>query len=113
MRSSLIWVCTVCSDLSVPIFKIITVVTTAADDIHIYFIILFLRKQGLIFHVNPLLGRGLNESLSLIFFKKIKVKKKKINVVSSNFLLGALRVQSCGKDLLLVGSLKIMVTGLY
>ena len=25
MRSSLIWVCTVCSDLSVPIFKIITV----------------------------------------------------------------------------------------
>ena len=26
MRSSLIWVCTVCSDLSVPIFKIITVV---------------------------------------------------------------------------------------
>ena len=25
MRSSLIWVCTVCSDLTVPIFKIITV----------------------------------------------------------------------------------------
>ena len=25
MRSSLIWVCTVCSDLSVPIFQIITV----------------------------------------------------------------------------------------
>ena len=27
MRSSLIWVCTVCSDLSVPIFKIITVLS--------------------------------------------------------------------------------------
>ena len=26
MRSSLIWVCTVCSDLSVPIFRIITVI---------------------------------------------------------------------------------------
>ena len=31
MRSSLIWVCTVCSDLSVPIFKIITVI------LHVYY----------------------------------------------------------------------------
>ena len=30
MRSSLIWVCTVCSDLSVPIFKIITVMLKLA-----------------------------------------------------------------------------------
>ena len=31
MRSSLIWVCTVCSDLSVPIFKIITVSTLTSQ----------------------------------------------------------------------------------
>ena len=33
MRSSLIWVCTVCSDLSVPIFKIITV---GAENLQFY-----------------------------------------------------------------------------
>ena len=34
-------------------------IMTSADDIHKkYFIIVFLRKQDLIFHVNPLLGRG-------------------------------------------------------
>ena len=35
MRSSLIWVCTVCSDLSVPIFKIITVNSLKKSNIPI------------------------------------------------------------------------------
>ena len=33
-------------------------ITTAADDIHKYFLIALQRKEDLIFHVNPLLGRG-------------------------------------------------------
>ena len=33
-------------------------ITTAADDIHKYFFIVFQRKQDLMFQVNPLLGRG-------------------------------------------------------
>ena len=33
-------------------------VTTAADDIHNYFFIVFPRKYDLMFQVNPLLGRG-------------------------------------------------------
>ena len=34
-------------------------ITTAADDIHNYFFIVFQRKLDLMFQVNPLLGRGL------------------------------------------------------
>ena len=33
-------------------------ITTAADDIHKYFFIVFQRKYDLMFQVNPLLGRG-------------------------------------------------------
>ena len=33
-------------------------ITTAADDIHKYFFIVFQRKLYLMFQVNPLLGRG-------------------------------------------------------
>ena len=33
-------------------------IPTAADDIYNYLIIIFQRKLDLIFHVNPLLGRG-------------------------------------------------------
>ena len=33
-------------------------ITTAAADIHKYFFIVFQRKEDLMFHVNPLLGRG-------------------------------------------------------
>ena len=33
-------------------------ITTAAGDSHEYFVIVFQRKEDLIFHVNPLLGRG-------------------------------------------------------
>ena len=33
-------------------------ITTAADDIYKYLFIIFQRKLDLIFHVNPLLGRG-------------------------------------------------------
>ena len=33
-------------------------VTTAADDIHKYFFIVFQGKYDLMFQVNPLLGRG-------------------------------------------------------
>ena len=35
-------------------------ITTAADDIYkyMYFFIVFQRKEDLVFHVNPLLGRG-------------------------------------------------------
>ena len=33
-------------------------ITTAADDSHKYFFIVFQRKYGLMFQVNPLLGRG-------------------------------------------------------
>ena len=33
-------------------------ITTAADDIHKYFFIVFQRKSDLMFQVNPLLGRG-------------------------------------------------------
>ena len=33
-------------------------ITTAADNIYKYFFIVFQRKQDMIFHVNPLLGRG-------------------------------------------------------
>ena len=33
-------------------------ITTAADDIHKYFFIVFQRKQDLMFQVNPVLDRG-------------------------------------------------------
>ena len=33
-------------------------ITTAADDIHKFFVIVFQRKLAMIFQVNPLLGRG-------------------------------------------------------
>ena len=33
-------------------------IMTAADDAHKYFFMVFQRKLDLIFHVNPLLGRG-------------------------------------------------------
>ena len=33
-------------------------ITTAADDIHKYFFIVFQGKEDLMFQVNPLLGRG-------------------------------------------------------
>ena len=35
-----------------------TPITTAADDIHKYFSLLFREKLDLMFQVNPLLGRG-------------------------------------------------------
>ena len=41
--------------------KILTLkapIMIAADEIYKYFFIVFQRKQDLIFHVNPLLGRG-------------------------------------------------------
>ena len=33
-------------------------IMTAADDIHKYYFIVCKRKEGLMFQVNPLLGRG-------------------------------------------------------
>ena len=49
-------------------------VTTAADDIHKYFFIVFQRKYDLIFQVNPLLGRGFTSKIKAYFLRKIKVK---------------------------------------
>ena len=51
-------------------------IMTAAEDIHKYFVIVFQRKQDLMFQVNPLLGRGFtwkNQALRY-FLQKIKVK---------------------------------------
>ena len=65
-------------------------VTTAADDIHKYFFIVFQRKQDLIFQVNPLLGRGFTWKIKPYFLWKIKVKKFRCWLLQ--FLFGALRV---------------------
>ena len=49
-------------------------ITTAADNIHKYFFNVFQRKD-LIFHVNPLLGRGFTQNIKPYFLQNIKVKK--------------------------------------
>ena len=65
-------------------------ITTAADDIHKYFFIFYQRKQDLIFHVNPLLGRGFTCNFKPYFLWKIKVNKLKCHLLQ--FLFGFLRV---------------------
>ena len=49
-------------------------ITTAADDIHKYFFIVFHRKKDLMFQVNPLLARGFTLKIKSYFIRKIKVK---------------------------------------
>ena len=49
-------------------------VTTAADDIHKYFFIIFQRNQDLMFQVNPLLGREFTRKIKSYSLRKIKVK---------------------------------------
>ena len=49
-------------------------ITTAADDIHKYFFIVFQRKYDLMFQVNPLQGRGFTWNIKPYFLQKIKVK---------------------------------------
>ena len=60
-------------------------ITTAADDIHKYFFIVFQIKWDLMFQVNPLLGRGFTWNIKPYFLRKVKVKK--LNVVCCNFCL--------------------------
>ena len=67
---------------------------TAADDVHKYFFIFFLRKLDLMFQVNPLLGRVAEESHEknqALFSLKDKSKKLKCRLLQ--FLFGALRVK--------------------
>ena len=49
---------TFCWDLFLTVLIVKAPITTAADDIHKYFFIVFQRKYDLIFQVNPLLVRG-------------------------------------------------------
>ena len=49
-------------------------VTSAADDIHKYFSIVFQRKQDVMFQVNPLLDRGFTRKIKPYFLRNIKVK---------------------------------------
>ena len=47
-----------CSVKAVRVITLKVLITTAPDDIHIYFFVVFQRKSDLMFQVNPLLGRG-------------------------------------------------------
>ena len=64
-------------------------ITTAADDIHKYFFIVYQRKKNLMFQVNPLLEDSDNKKQAF-FLRNIKFKKLKCRLLQ--FLSGALRV---------------------
>ena len=63
-------------------------ITTAADDIHKYVFIVFLRKLDLIFQVNPLLGRQRIHMKNQALFST-KNKSKKLKYRQLQFLFGA------------------------
>ena len=65
--------------------------TTLTNTFSLFFFFFFQRKQDLIFHVNPLLGRGFTWNIKPYFLRKIKEKKIKCRLLQ--FLLGALRVK--------------------
>ena len=47
---------------------------TVADGSLEYIFIVFQRKYDLIFHMNPLLGRGITRNIKPYFLRKVKVK---------------------------------------
>ena len=60
---------------------------------HLFFFLIFQRKQVLIFHVNHLPSIQFTWKIRLVFFEKLK-KKKNFKMSSAVVVIGALRVNS-------------------
>ena len=84
-------------------------ITTAADDIHKYFFIVFQRILDLMFQVNPLLGRGFTWKIKPYFLRKIKVKKIKMSSAAIFFCALKVKKEKISNGLVVVRA--VGVTG--